>query len=176
MNILSNLFNEIGTFGPIILIFLSMYLLWDKHNLFFYYTIGVFINAMLNLVIKGILQQPRPSEDPKMFNLALTHGKRLIFKNGIPHDIFGMPSGHSQSSIFSSIFIYFSLRNINILFFYLFISLITMAQRIVYNYHTVLQVIVGSIVGAGFGYFAYYLAKEKMKGHINEKNDDFGPI
>lgn len=176
MNILINLFNEIGTFGPIILIFLSMYLLWNKHNLFFYYTIGVFLNAMLNLVIKGILQHPRPSDDPIMFNLALTNGKRFIFKNGMPHDIFGMPSGHSQSSIFSTIFIYFSLRNINILIFYLFISLITMAQRIIYNYHTFLQVIVGSIVGAGFGYFAYYLAKEKMKGHITEKNDDFGPI
>ena len=176
MNILINLFNEIGTFGPIILIFLSMYLLWNKHNLFFYYTIGVFLNAMLNLVIKGILQHPRPSDDPVMFNLALTNGKRFIFKNGMPHDIFGMPSGHSQSSIFSTIFIYFSLRNINILIFYLFISLITMAQRIIYNYHTFLQVIVGSIVGACFGYFAYYLAKEKMKGHITEKNDDFGPI
>lgn len=176
MNIISNLFNEIGTFGPIILIFLSMYLLWNKHNLFFYYTIGVFLNAMLNLVIKGILQHPRPSDDPVMFNLALTNGKRIIFKNGMPHDIFGMPSGHSQSCIFSTIFIYFSLRNINILIFYLFISLITMGQRIIYNYHTFLQVIVGSIVGACFGYFAYYLAKEKIKGHITEKNDDFGPI
>lgn len=175
MNIVINLFYIIGTIGPLILIFLSMYLLWNKPNLFFYYTVGVFINAILNLLIKGILQQPRPSEDVKMFNLALTNGKRFIFKNGIPHDIFGMPSGHSQSSIFSAIFIYLSLKNINILYFYLFISLITLIQRVVYDYHTILQVTVGSIIGGGFGYFTYYLANQKIKGRISEKYDDYGP-
>ena len=176
MDIIKKIFNEIGTFGPVILIFFSMYFLWNKHNLFFYYTVGVFVNAILNLVIKGILQQPRPSEDPKMFNLALTNGKRILFKNGIPYDIFGMPSGHSQSCLFSAVFIYFSLKNIYILFFYLLISLITIIQRIVYDYHTVLQIIIGSIIGAGFGYFTYYLAKEKIKGRISEKHDDYGPI
>ena len=173
---LSELFNEFGTFGPIILIFLSMYLLWNHDNLFFYYIVGIFSDSILNLVLKGALQQPRPSEDIKQFNLALSHGKRFLFKDGIPHDIFGMPSGHSQSSLFSTVYIFMSLRKTNTLYIYLFISLITMSQRVVYNYHTVLQVIAGALVGGGFGYFVYYLAKEKIKGHITEKKDDFGPI
>lgn len=176
MDILIQLFNDIGSFGPLILIFLSMHLLWDNSNLFFYYTIGVFLNAILNLILKGLIQQPRPSEDIKTFNLALNHGKRFIFKNGIPHDIFGMPSGHTQSMIFSTVFIYLSLRRKNWLYVYLLISLLTMMQRVVYNQHTILQVLIGVFVGAGFGYMVYFLAREKIKGRITEKRDDFGPI
>ena len=171
-----SLFNEFGCYSPLILIFLSMYLLWDSHNLFFYYCIGIFINAILNLILKGIFQQPRPSEDPKKFDIALKHGKRFLFKDGIPYDIFGMPSGHSQSVLFSAIFIYLSLQKLNILYLYLAISFITMAQRVSYNYHTIFQVIVGAIIGAGFGYFVFSLAEKKIKNHIREKPDDDGPV
>lgn len=176
MYMLLELFDEFGRFGPLILVFLSMYLLWDNDNLFFYYTVGIFSDSILNLILKGTLQQPRPSEDIKQFNLALSHGKRFLFKDGMPHDIFGMPSGHSQSSLFSTVYIYMSLKKSNILYVYLLISFITVIQRVYFNYHTVLQVIAGAIVGGGFGYFVYYLAKEKIKGHITEKKDDFGPI
>jgi membrane-associated phospholipid phosphatase len=51
-----------------------------------------------------------------------------------------------------------------------------MAQRVVYNHHTIFQVIVGALVGAGFGYLVYFLAREKIKGRITEKVDDFGPM
>lgn len=173
---LDKIFYYIGGFGPFILLFYSLFLLWNKHNLFFYYCIGYFINAILNLVIKGILQQPRPSEDPKLFNLALKHGKRFIFKDYIPHDIFGMPSGHTQACFFSTIFIYLSLHNTKILYIYLLITCITMVQRVAYDYHTVFQVFVGAIVGILFAYFMFYLAQQKMKGKIREKPDDFGPI
>ena len=176
MYMLLELFDEFGKFGPLILIFLSMYLLWDSNNLFFYYIVGIFSDSILNLILKGTLQQPRPSEDIKQFNLALSHGKRFLFKDGIPHDIFGMPSGHSQSSLFSTVYIYMCFKKTNILYVYLLISFITVMQRVYFNYHTVLQVIAGAIVGGGFGYFVYYLAKEKIKGHITEKKDDFGPI
>jgi len=176
MNVLSELFNEFGIFGPVILYFLSIYLLWNNDNLFFYYNIGVFMNALLNLVFKGIIQQPRPSEDPKTFHLALTHGKRFLFKNGIPYDIFGMPSGHSQSSLFSTVFIYLSFRKNNWLYFYLLVSILTMCQRVSYKYHTILQVLIGAVVGASFGYITYLFAREKIKGPITEKADDYGPI
>lgn len=171
-----NLFNEIGGHGPIILNILSIYLLWDKHNLLFYYIIGVFVNAILNLVLKGIFKQPRPSEDYDKFNLALKNGKRFIFKNGVPFDVFGMPSGHAQSTFYSTIFIYLALQKTNILYLYLFISLLTIIQRVVFNHHTVFQVIVGAFVGIAFGYFVFSLAEKKIKNRIREKSDDFGPI
>jgi membrane-associated phospholipid phosphatase len=173
---LDNLFNEVGTYSPIILGIFSLYLLWDKSNLLFYYSIGLFLNAILNLILKGIFKQPRPVEDNKKFNLALKYGERFIFKNGIPFDIFGMPSGHAQSSLYSTMFIYLALQKWNIVYVYLFFALISMVQRVVYNYHTIFQVIVGAFVGAGFGYFMYSLAEKKLQNLIREKPDDFGPI
>lgn len=167
---------EIGAYGPIILIFISWYLLWDNNNLFFYYTIGVFVNSIINLILKGIIQQPRPILDSKNIKLASTHTKEQFYATGIPFDIFGMPSGHAQSTLFSTIYIYLSLKHTNITYFYLFITLLTFYQRISSNYHSVLQIIVGSIVGSCFGYFVYQLAREKIKGKIREKPDDFGPI
>ena len=176
-NIFENLIYKIGQYGPILLIFVSFFLLWNYENLFFYYTIGVFINAILNIVIKGILQQPRPSEDPKEFELALKNGKRFIFKDGmIPHDIFGMPSGHTQSALFSSFYIFLSLRKINIFLFYLIISLIVMYQRIEYNYHTLFQTLIGAIVGIIFSYYIYSLALSKIQGNLTEKPDDFAKV
>ena len=170
------IFNLFGSFGPFILFFTSIFLLWKRHNLFFYYVVGVFSNVLLNLILKSIIQQPRPNEDIRQFNLALSRGKKILFKDGIPYDIFGMPSGHAQSCLFSTIFIFFSLKNVNILYFYAAVSLITLLQRVVFECHLILQIIVGSILGAVFGYFIYWLAGEKIKGHITEKIDDYGPI
>jgi len=170
------LFNKFGNYGPLLLIILSFYLLRKKTNLFYYYTIGVFLNAILNLFLKGLIQMPRPSEDLKEFNLALKNGKRFVFKNGIPHDMFGMPSGHTQSVMFSTIFIFLALKNYKILYLYLLISLITMSQRIYYNFHTLSQVLAGILVGLFFGYLMFYLCKKNIMGLIREKKDDNGPI
>jgi membrane-associated phospholipid phosphatase len=62
------------------------------------------------------------------------------------------------------------------LYFYSLFSLLIVSQRVIFNFHTILQVIVGVIIGSLFAYFVYYLAREKIKGHITEKKDDNGPI
>lgn len=175
-SLLLNAFDMVGGYGPMILFFFSLYLLRDKRNLFFYYVVGIFCNSILNIVLKGIIQEPRPEEYLKQFNTAVTHGKGIIFKDGMIYNLFGMPSGHSQSVLFSTLFIYLSLKNTNILFFYLFISLITMFQRVYFNYHSTFQVFVGAICGAVFGYIFYFLAKENIVGKITEKMDDYGPL
>ena len=176
MEIFLELFDKIGFLGPVILNITSGYLLWDKQTLFFYYIFGVCFDVLLNLVLKGLIQQPRPSENIQTFNLALTHGKRFLFKNGMPYDIFGMPSGHAESVFFSTVFIYCALKKKYILYGYLFMSLIVISQRVFFTYHTPLQVFVGAIIGSAFGFFVYYLARLNLKGHITEKLDDFGPI
>ena len=51
-----------------------------------------------------------------------------------------------------------------------------MAQRVEFNQHSILQVCVGATIGCLTGYLFYYLATQKVKGHIREKPDDFGPI
>lgn len=176
MEYISNIFTNVGRFGPLILILFSSYLLWNKANLFFYYQIGIVISAILNLVLKGILKQPRPSEDPKEFNLALRNGKRFVFKNGMPHDIFGMPSGHSQSAMFTTTFIWLSIKNIKITVSFLFISMLTMAERIIDNHHTFMQVVIGGLTGIIYAYLFYYFAQKKIIGKLEEKPDDDGPL
>jgi membrane-associated phospholipid phosphatase len=176
MRYISNIFTNVGRLGPLILILLSSYLLWNKANLFFYYQIGIVISAILNLVLKGILKQPRPSEDPKEFNLALKNGKRFVFKNGMPHDIFGMPSGHSQSAMFTTTFIWLSINNIKITVSFLFISMLTMAERIIDNHHTFMQVFIGGLTGIIYAYLFYYFAQQKIIGKLEEKPDDNGPL
>ena len=176
-SIFSSTIYQIGQKGPLILIFITIYLLWSKGNSCFYYVVGCFLNSIINLILKGIIKHPRPSEDIEKFNTMVSHGKRFIFKdNGFPHDIYGMPSGHAQSCLFSTIFVYLTLKNPNILIFYLIITGITIYQRVKYQFHTLFQTVVGSICGIIFGYYIYYLTNQKAKGKIREKSDDFGPI
>jgi membrane-associated phospholipid phosphatase len=167
---------EFGEYGPIILIILSWYLLWNNKYLFFYYNIGIFLNSILNLILKGIIQEPRPMFDNKKVDLVKTNAKHYFFQNGIPFDIFGMPSGHAQMSFFTTIFIYLSLEHINLFYLYTVYSIIICYQRVQYEYHSISQVIVGSIVGTVFGYYIYKLTREKIKGKISEKPDDNAPV
>ena len=176
MNSFIDYFLNIFEYGPIFIILHSWILLWNKNTLFFYYTVGLFLNAILNLVLKGILKQPRPSEDPHKFNLAITHGKKYLYKNGIPFNIFGMPSGHAQSSMYSTIFMYFALKDKQIIYVYALISLLTIIQRIYSYNHSLFQVIVGAFIGALVGYTMFFLSGQQLIGKITEKLDDFGPI
>ena len=165
-----------GKTGPIVLFFYSSLLLWNKNTLFYYYVYGSFLNFILNFILKGLIKEPRPFEDPKLFNIALKHSIRFKFINGYPYDIFGMPSNHTQSIFFSIIFIYLALKDIKIISVYLFIALITMYQRVLLKDHTVLQVFAGAIAGTLFGGFIYYMAQQKIIGKLRYKKDDNGPI
>jgi membrane-associated phospholipid phosphatase len=167
---------NIGKNGPIILLFITIFLLRNKHNFLFYYILFFIISLVLNLFLKGLIQQPRPSIDTKTFNLMMRNKKRYIYKHGIPYDIFGMPSGHSQSVLLSTIFIYLTLQDMKIAMLYLFLSIITLTQRVLDNHHTILQVIVGSIIGCMVGYLAYKMAEINLKGKSSAKKDDYGPV
>ena len=63
MNWLSSVFNNIGIYGPMFLFITSATLLWNKEMLLFYYVVGMFLSSILNVALKLLFQQPRPSED-----------------------------------------------------------------------------------------------------------------
>ena len=168
--------HNFGKTGPTVLFFYSLLLLWNKNTLFYYYLYGFFLNVILNFILKGLIKEPRPNEDPKLFNIALKHSIRFKFINGYPYDIFGMPSGHAQSAFFSTIFIYLALKDIKISVIYLIISLLTMYQRVLFKDHTVLQILAGSIVGILFSGFMYFMSQQKIMGKLRAKKDDDGPI
>ena len=171
--IIEKIFDFIGSYGQVILFFISIKLLWNTSNLLAYYTYGFFLDIILNLILKVIFKQPRPSEDPELFKLAIKSGNRLKFTNGFPHDIYGMPSGHVSSVFYSAIFIYLSLKNVKIFIYYILFSLLVMYHRLYFKHHTFLQILVGSFVGILFGGFMYYMATQNIMGKINKKLDDF---
>ena len=167
---------EFGGYGPLILVFLSWYLLFDNKNLFFYFNIGLFTNSVLNTILKGIIQEPRPMFDSKKIKLLASHAKDYFFQNGIPFDIYGMPSGHAQTAFFITVFLYLSLKHKNLFYLCILFSLLICYQRVKFGFHSISQVMVGSIIGSAFAYLVYQLAREKIKGKIEERKDDNGPI
>ena len=175
LEMFNNVFNNIGQYGPKLLLVFSMILLWDKSYNLYYYCIGYVMNHILNWVLKTIIKQPRPDIDETTFKLALKHGKRYINRNGLPYGIFGMPSGHSESCLFSTTFVFLVLRDYKILGGCLLLSIVTICQRVAFNHHTIAQVIVGAVVGLIFGQLIYCLSQQAIKGLVKEKPDDNAP-
>ena len=169
--------DEIGKIGPVILLLLSVHLLWEKSKLLHYYLYGYLANTIINILLKLLIKEPRPSVDQNKFDLILNQSKNnSIYKKLIHFPMLGMPSGHAQSVIYSTVFIFLTLKQNNLLALYLLISSITIYQRVSFNYHTLGQVIVGSIMGIILGHSAFYLATYKIKGKLNHKKEDNAPI
>ena len=55
---------------------------------------------------------------------------------------------------------------------YLSVSVISLFQRYLYNNHTILQLIIGLIIGTFFGYLTYITANKYIMGNIKMKKDD----
>lgn len=165
-----NGFDYIGYFGPQLLFFATLFLIRNKQTFLFWYIIGYALNIGLNIVLKLWMQEPRPSEDYALFNISLTHGKRIWFEQ------YGMPSGHAQGVFYSTLFIGLLLKQPWITMVYLFISIYTVIQCVQYKNHTVSQVIWGSIIGAIMGIIFYFLSTKKLIGIITNKQDDNAPI
>ena len=176
MNTMQKGMKYTGKYGPLILFFPTVFLLWNKKNALMYYVLGFFLNSISNVFLKLLFRQPRPSDDKQKFDLALDKGRRFLFDSGIPYDVFGMPSGHSQSVAFTLVFVFISIPNNAYRMFCLLIALITLWQRVQYRHHTIMQVTVGSVVGGLFAYFMFYMNRKNIAGKLKEKYDDNAPI
>ena len=150
--------NFIGFFGPQILFFVSLVALYPQKRFMIVYVIAMIFNSLVNFGLKGIIKQPRPEGDLTVFGKK--HSPRIL------SDVYGMPSGHSQHVFLSTVYIYLVLKNNGLTLFYFLLSLLTLSQRVKYKNHTVIQVIVGSCIGAFVAYLAYEFAKSKKLNFI----------
>jgi len=159
-----NIIHFIGVLGPTILMVLSFFLLFfnRKPNLLMMYIFGYIFNIIVNIGLKIIIKEPRPSEDIHLFNIQknINQGKRFGF------DKYGMPSGHVQAALFSTVFICFALKDITIKFIFIIISFITCYQRVSFKNHTLLQVVIGGIVGSLIGYTFYTFSKKVLQSSL----------
>ena len=68
-----------------------------------------------------------------------------------------MPSGHAQNCGYNLAFITFVLNNPFITLLYILISIISLLQRYINKNHTIFQLVIGSLIGLGFGYITYWI-------------------
>jgi membrane-associated phospholipid phosphatase len=165
-NITTTWVDYIGFMGPFILILFSIFLLINKPFFLYFYIGGTIINIIINFILKVLFKDPRPNENKELFELVLNNGKTLDINK------YGMPSGHVQCVAFSCIYIYLVLDNIYVLWFYLFVSILTAFQRYKYNMHTLFQILIGFMVGLIIGYFFFRSAQNRIKGDVCSKKDD----
>jgi hypothetical protein len=130
----NNIFNIIGNLSPYLFWLITILSLLGNYPLIIVFIIGVLLNSMLNNILGYIL------------------------KNYI--DQFGIASlsGHFQALTFCFTFYILSHKTINpyILFLFLFIALCCLMNCIMFNYHKLIEIILGIIFGILFSYF-YFL-------------------
>jgi membrane-associated phospholipid phosphatase len=141
--------DKLGFLGPLILLCIGIYNLWNQQKYLLSYLVFFIGNTILNKILKIIIKQKRPSDGIKIMNEEYSG-----------EEIYGMPSGHAQSSFFSIAFLYFVKGSPTWLIIELFIATLTIYQRWKYRQHTLEQLFTGSLVGVGFAYFSFYLTKQ----------------
>jgi len=160
------LIDYIGLYAPIILFSLSIFFLRNMYKYLYFFVIGFIFNNILNIVLKLLIKEPRPTTDQKAIEIGIVNGARIGF------DKFGMPSGHAQNCGYCLVFIIMTLNNPFVTTLYLLLSVISLFQRYLNNNHTILQLFIGLIVGTLFAYLTYNVANKYIMGNIKMKKDD----
>ena len=158
--------NYIGLYAPIILFILSVFLLRNMPKYLSFFVVGFIFNNILNIILKLLIKEPRPTTNQKAIEIGVVNGSRIGF------DKFGMPSGHAQNCGYCLTFIIMTLNNPFITTLYLLLSIISLFQRYLNNNHTILQLFIGLIIGTFFGYLTYIIGNKYIMGNIKMKKDD----
>jgi membrane-associated phospholipid phosphatase len=164
------LLNYIGLYSPIILFFLTLFLIRNITCFLNFFVLGFILNNILNILLKLFFKDPRPSENKRVIQIGIENGNYFNFEN------YGMPSGHAQNCGYFLTYCAFVLQNFYINILYLIITIITILQRYINKKHTILQLIVGIIIGIIVGYITYIISQNKIQGNMKMKPDEDAPI
>jgi len=148
----TNVLDYIGFLGPILLLFISIFKLWNQPPYWRAYLVMFFINSAINQVLKLWIRQERP-----------TGGQTIMGEPYSGANVFGMPSAHTQSIFFSLTYLYLVKRSNTILIIELFIALLTIYQRFKYKQHTMEQLCIGAVIGIGIAYLGWLSTNEIIK-------------
>jgi hypothetical protein len=138
----NNIFNIIGHASPYLfwLITILSLIINYKLAIVLIFIIGVLLNSILNKNLEYMFTKYIGG-----FGIV-NHSGKLID-----------PSGHFQSMAFCFTFYILSHKNINqyIILLFLFLALCCLMNCIVFNYHTIFEIILGIIAGTLFSYFYF---------------------
>jgi len=151
IKVLLNLIYSIGYFGDyIIFIFGIIVLLYSNPIIVcISFIIFFFLGKYLVDIIRNIIKQKRPERRIKFLT------------DESPTTKYGMPSGHNESTGFSTIFIYLATKKY--LWLMLIISAIVAYQRYKFRNHTIPQIICGYGIGLLLGYLSFILTRWIVK-------------
>lgn len=161
---INNIIYNIGSFGPLILILLSTFILYSKPKYLVVFFVGSIVNTLINYMLKGLFGQPRPNDD----SVNLEKKYRSIYN----FNRYGMPSGHVQSAFFSLVFVFLVTQNISFCVGYFVLTLVITYQRVQYNFHYLSQTIVGAMVGSIIAFLFFNYGLGLHKGKLEFKKDD----
>lgn len=171
-HIITNLLFYVGEYMHSAIFFLGLFTLRNNLTMYFLFFTGLCLSAILNLLFKKIIKIRRPVINKHLFDLCLKNKEDYVYRNDKRYHIYGMPSGHSQICGYAFAFFSLFMKDFYISVFYLIITIITMYQRVKYEHHTILQVIIGVSIGCLIGIGVYTYAKKKIAGNLAEKDDD----
>lgn len=167
MNITLTIIRDyIGLLAPIILFVFTLLFLRNNTKYLLFFVFGTVLNNLLNVLLKFIIKEPRPTKDKTIIEICVANGERISF------DKYGMPSGHAQNCGFVLAYTTPILQNTLITAIFILISFVSLFQRYLYSNHTILQLTVGLVVGIVVGYGSYFVASKYIRGQINQKPDD----
>ena len=154
-----DILNVVGYNGPYAMLLYGIHLLLEKRKMLFYFIVGILLNSVLNLVLKGLFKQPRPEYDTDKIKESINSN---LLRYALGYDIYGMPSGHAQNALYITTFLYLVTRNLTVGTCLLLFSLVIILQRVVFNKHTIFQTFIGSVVGSFFAYVVYIVARSTI--------------
>lgn len=137
-----------------------------------YHLVGFFVGCvtctLLNLFLKWGCLQPRPNTDLEFFKLNMSREKNRNNPFFIANYC-GMPSGHAQLAGFAMVYVILSTHSWKIWTFMTVLTIAICVQRIVTEAHTLLQVLVGLLVGMIWGWICYttmmrFLKRDSVQG------------
>ena len=164
----------VGAFAPILMLVAALFALRTSHRALLYFGMGSGVCVLLNVVLKGFIQQPRPRNDRVALELAVSHGERISI------DRFGMPSGHAQYCSFATLFVlcwlaYHNRTSMGWLLFAVLLTSVSLMQRWWFRNHSLLQLVIGTVIGSILGVVFAWMEKESECRGWTAKKDDNNP-
>jgi len=146
----------IGLFGPFVIGFINLWQLWNNGIYWYIYIITFFVNSLINKALKIWIKEPRPMG-----------GQSIIMSesySGI--EKYGMPSGHSQSVLYSITYSYLVKQSPMLLIGEMYIVGLTVYQRWKYRQHSLSQLSIGAIIGILVAYISYRITTKWVTEEI----------
>lgn len=174
---MKKLFENIGGYLGIVQGLIILFFIHDKFKsleIMTLYSIGFLLQMMFNAWLKTVIKQKRPSITNKDIKTATSKGSNVIMRDGLPYEIYGMPSGHATLSTYSTVFSRLVINNNYLNMLNIFLLVVTLIHRYVYNHHTLMQILVGTIIGLTTTYFyVKYVVKKDKKCCKSASNTNY---